>query len=127
MVRLLAPIRVRPAKRITGKLYSLNLNYYRNWHFQQSNTIKKAFLRDMKEQLEGLKLDTPIELTFILFKGSKRKIDRSNILCIVEKFLCDALVHYGCIEDDNDNYIQSTHYFTGGIDKENPRCEIEIR
>ena len=80
----------------------------------------------MESQLAGLCFDSTIDLEFTLFKSSKRKIDRSNILCIVEKYFCDALVHYGCVGDDNDNYINSTKYLTGGIDKANPRAEILI-
>jgi hypothetical protein len=80
----------------------------------------------MGTQLEGIKFDSPIKLTFTVFKSSNRKIDRANILCITEKFFCDALVEYGCIVDDNDEYIISTSYYTGGVDKVNPRVEIKV-
>lgn len=120
------PLFVRPAKKIDGKKYYLNLNNYRNWHFQVSNKLKKKFSENLKDELSGIKFDKPIEITFTLWKGSKRKIDRSNILSIVEKFFCDALVNHKCIPDDNDDYLKSTHYYTGGIDRENPRVEINI-
>jgi uncharacterized protein YegP (UPF0339 family) len=81
-----------------------------------SNQAKQQYCHEMKEQLEGLVFDQKVALTFHLYKPSKRKIDRSNILCIVEKFFCDALVHYKCIEDDNDQFIESTKYITAGID-----------
>ena len=48
------------------------------------------------------------------------------MLSIHEKFFCDAMTEYGCIADDNDDYIKSTKYLSGGIDKENPRVEIII-
>jgi hypothetical protein len=81
----------------------------------------------MEDQLIGKKFATPISLIFCLYKGSSRIIDRANILCIVEKFFCDALVHYECIEDDNDDYILSSEYITSGIDRKNPRVEILIK
>jgi Holliday junction resolvase RusA-like endonuclease len=125
-MKIVVPLFVRIAKSEKGKKYYLNLNYYRNWHYQQSNAIKQKFCENMETLLVPLVFQTPIELTFTLYKSSKRNIDRSNILSIVEKFFCDALVHCGCIKDDNDQYISKTHYQTGGVDKENPRVEIEI-
>jgi hypothetical protein len=68
----------------------------------------------------------PILLKFTLYRGNRRLGDRSNVLSVQEKFLCDALTHYGCITDDNDDYIAGTSYRTGAIDKANPRVECEI-
>lgn len=120
------PLWVRIAKSEKGKKYYLNLNYYRNWHFNQSNSIKRKFCENMGCFLTGVKFALPIEISFKLYKSSRRHIDRSNILSIAEKFFCDALVQYGCIPDDSDEYIAATNYKTGGIDKENPRIEIEV-
>ena len=120
------PISIITAKSGKGKRYYLNLNNYRNWHYQTSNAIKTKYCESLESILKDVKLSTPIELHFILWNGSKRKIDRANIISIVEKNLCDALTHYKCIEDDSDDYISSSHYITGGIDKENPRCDVII-
>ena len=38
----------------------------------------------------------------------------------------DALTTFGCMEDDNDNFVHSTSFHAGGMDKENPRIEIFI-
>lgn len=117
------PLFVQPAK----KKYHINLNQYRNWHYQVSNMVKKEYLNQVKNQIENIKFNSKISLIFTLYKGSARKMDRANILSIHEKFFCDALVHCGCIEDDNDDYITSTHYYSGGIDKDNPRVQIEVQ
>jgi len=116
-----------PRKTIDDKKVYINLNNYRNWHHQISNQAKHQFCEDLRPQLEGKKFKTPISITFTLYKASKRKTDRANILSIIEKFFCDAIVYYECIEDDNDDFISSTHYYSNGVDKENPRCEIEIK
>ncbi len=108
------------------KKYILNLNQYRNWHYKTSNNIKCEYLRIISNQLKGKKIEGKISISFILYKGSNRKSDRSNVLSIHEKFFCDSLVENKCIVDDNDNYIESTHYFSGGVDKLNPRVEIKI-
>lgn len=117
-----SPLFIQPAK----KKYYLNLNNYRNWHFRTSNNLKKAYCELVGDCMRGVVLRTPINISFTLFKGSNRRVDRSNILSVTEKFFCDALVNHGCIIDDNDDYIESTHYYSGGIDRDNPRVEIKI-
>ena len=115
------PRKTKPAK----KIY-INLNEYRNWHYQVSNQAKDIYKKDLESQLKGLKFDGKITLIFTLFRGDKRRVDRSNILSIHEKFFCDALTFYGCIKDDNDNFIEETRYRSGQVDRENPRVEVEI-
>ena len=107
------------------KRFHLNLNQYRNWHFQVSNNLKIAYKKIVLPQLQDLSFKK-VKLDLTLYKASKRKVDRSNVLCIHEKFFCDAFVEAGCLIDDNDNFLESTHYYTGGIDKINPRVEIKV-
>lgn len=126
MVKIISPIYVSlPRKTKKDVKKALNLNVYRNLHFIVNNQMKQIYKETMAEQLKTLRFGQ-IELTFVLYKASNRKIDRSNILCIVEKFFCDCLTELGCIPDDNDNYIVSTRYLTGGVSPKNPRCEIII-
>lgn len=120
------PLSLKLAKSEKGKWYHINLNNYRNWHYQVSNNLKKKFAEEIEDQIAFKVYPTPIKLELTLYKGSRRMMDRSNPLSIVEKFFCDALTEYGCIPDDNDDYIESTLYRTGGIDKEFPRVEIKI-
>lgn len=127
MRTLVAPLAVfLPRKTMKDKKVIINLNGYRNWSFFMSNDVKKAYKEAMREQMEGIVLSTPIDLTFILYKSQNRLIDRANPLSIHEKFFCDALTEFGCIPDDNDEYISSTAYRTGGVDRQNPRVEIKI-
>lgn len=119
------PLYFKLSKSDKGKKYHINLNNYRNWHYQVSNNLKKLYKACASHQLEGLKFGQ-IDITFKLWKASRRRIDRANPLSIHEKFFCDALTELACIPDDNDDYINSTTYLTGGIDKDNPRVEIEV-
>ncbi len=105
--------------------FYFNLNNYRNWHFQVCNKVKAAYKEIMAPKVRGVILGRTY-LTFTLHRGDKRKVDRANILSIHEKFFCDALVECGCLADDDDSFIDSTHYYTGNIDKENPRVDIGI-
>lgn len=115
-----------PRKTMPPKKYILNLNYYRNWHSMVSNNIKKAYKELCVDILDGLKFDSRITIDFTLWKATARKTDRANVLSIHEKFFCDALTELGCIPDDNDNFIVSQTYRTGGIDRKNPRVDITI-
>ncbi len=124
--KITVPISLILAKSGKGKKYYLNLNNYRNWHYIVSNNIKKKYKELLMTELSNLKFKKPIVIKFYLYKGSKRIIDRANILSIVEKFFCDALTRYECIKDDNDKFIEHTEYYTAGIDRDNPRCEINI-
>ena len=116
-----------PRKTKADQKYIINLNNYRNWNFIVNNQIKKAYSEVAKDKVQDLKFNLPIDLKFTLWKRDNRLIDRANPLCIHEKFTCDALVEYGCIPDDNDKFIHSTHYYTGGFDRDDPRVEIEIK
>ncbi len=118
------PLYIETGKIKIRKNY-INLNVYRNLHYQVNNQIKIAYKELVLSQIEGLRFGR-IRLNFVLYRGDRRRVDRSNILSIHEKYFCDALVESGCIEDDNDNFLESTHYYTGNVDKENPRVEVRI-
>ncbi len=128
MIKISVPLFIDlPRKTMKDKRVYLNLNQYRNLHYLVNNQVKHAFCEALRDVLSDLKFKDGLDITYTLFKGSKRRIDRANVLCIVEKFFCDAMTEYGCIPDDSDDYIKATHYLDGGLDKENPRCDIEIR
>jgi len=127
MIKISVPLFIMlPRKTKADRKMYLNLNNYRNWHYIVSNIVKQKFNEGLESSLKGLKFNKKLDITYILYKGSKRKIDRANVLCIIEKFFCDALTHYDCIADDNDEYLSATHYYGGGVDKENSRCEIIV-
>ena len=41
----------------------------------------------MRYNLEGLKINTPVEITYKVFKGSKRRLDKMNVISVVSKIL----------------------------------------
>lgn len=116
-----------PRKTMAPRKYILNLNYYRNWQGHENNNIKIAYKEQLKDVLKDLKFSNRITIEFKLWKGSARRTDRANVLSVHEKFFCDALTEYGCIPDDNDDFIECQFYRTGGIDRENPRVDITIK
>lgn len=67
-------------------------------------------------------IDFPINLECHFYKGTHRKCDITNLLQAV----CDILVKYKFIEDDNYSIIASMDGTRVYYDKENPRTEIYI-
>jgi hypothetical protein len=61
-----------------------------------------------------------------VYAGSKRSFDLGNICSVHEKFFEDAFVELGKLPDDNINYIPLVIYLGCGIDKDNPRVEIDV-
>ena len=67
-------------------------------------------------------IDYPIELACKFYMPTHRRVDAVNLLQAV----CDILVKYGVIADDNSNIIASFDGTRVLYDKENPRTEITI-
>lgn len=126
IVTISAPLYIQLGKTRNCKKYYLNFNTYRTYHHTCQTNLKRRYKEILAPQLLGLSFGK-IKLTFTLYRKDKRKGDRSNVLSIHEKFAADALVELGCLVDDNDEFIESSHYFTGPIDRENGRVEIAIK
>lgn len=108
------------------KTFALNLNVYRNTHFQTLNQMKIKFEEAVKSIIDKLPQMTKVKLTYTLFFGSNRSVDTSNVCCIVDKFFSDCLVNAGKLIDDNINVISEVSYRFGGVDPKNPRCEVTL-
>jgi len=124
---IISPLYVIVPRKTKSIKVLLNLNVYRNLHYRTSNDAKIVYKGLFKDVLSHKKFSTPVEITYKIFKGSKRKLDKMNIISIVSKFLLDAITEYGCWEDDNDDYIKTETILPTEIDKNNPRVEITIK
>ena len=119
---VMLPRKTRAAKRV-----SLNMNTYRNLHHRTSNDAKKAYTKLISEQLIGLDIQTPVEITYKVYKASNRRLDKMNVISVVSKFLLDAITEYGCWEDDNDMYVKTETILPTELDRVNPRVEVIIK
>lgn len=126
MATFISPLRITTSDSPKAKSHILNLNNYPNWHYRTYAVLKKRYKEAVRSQLSGYRFEGRLKITFTLHRKDRRMGDRANVLAVHEKFFCDALHEWGCIDDDNDDYIDSSHYYTGEIDKDNPRVEIEI-
>jgi Holliday junction resolvase RusA-like endonuclease len=126
--KIISPLFVTlPRKTVKDKRIALNMNTYRNLHHRISNDAKKAYSETLREQLEGLSIQTPVEVTYKVYKASKRRLDKMNVISVVSKFLLDSITEYGCWEDDNDDYVKTETILPTELDRENPRVEIIIK
>ena len=99
-IEIFVPACIILSKRKKAKKYYLNMNNYRNWHYQVNNQIKKKFKAIIAEELKYIpKIKYIHSLEYELIITNKRKRDRMNIYSIVDKFFCDALQEYKIIDD----------------------------
>ena len=107
--------------------HSLSMNkLFNRQSFHLKRELKRAYKELVFPQVSSAYKHREVEILFVLYPPSKAKRDRSNFLSIHEKFLCDALVEFGVLVDDNDQFIKSTTYMSGPADKNDPRVEIYV-
>lgn len=126
--KIVSPLYVLVPRRLKkDRKIALNLNIYRNLHHSVNGLAKKVYTEMMREQLQNLNIKTPVEITYQVFKPTKRILDKMNVVSVVSKFLLDAITSYGCWEDDNDNFVKTETILPTEIDRSNPRVEIFIK
>ena len=118
-LKVIAPFYMRIPKKV-----SMNLNWYRNAHYRDLTKAKKMFSRQMIEQLHGIQIETPVEITYQVFKPRNMTMDKMNVVSVTSKFLLDALTEYGVWIDDNDNHVKTEVILPTELDRENPRVEV---
>lgn len=124
MQTFIAPLFITLGKK-KPKNYWINTNNYRNWHPIVSNNIKIAFKAAL--DLSHLQpVPAPITLQYKFYYPDLSKRDIGNSLAIIDKFTADALTAAEIITDDNYTVVTNIIGLFGGIDKENPRCEVTI-
>lgn len=108
------------------KVY-LNKNIEGNLNRFVYNKLKEDFVEIVRAAIpEGFKIETPCHLHYTYFHRSHHIGDLDNATGIIKKFIQDALVKLGYLEEDNWTKIPSSSEKFGGYDLENPRCEIEF-
>ena len=116
-----------PRKTKKDQKLSINLNTYRNLHFIVESKCKKLFKESVRNQLEGVEFNTPVEVSYKVYKQSARKLDKMNVIAICSKYLMDAITEFGCWEDDDDTVIKKEILLPTEIDRKNPRIEVIIK
>ena len=120
-----------PRKTKADKKFILNLNVMRTAHFRTIASAKVLYHEYVREAVLTCKDrdrygTDKVRVSYTLFPASKRRIDIQNVCPVVAKFTEDSLVALGVLDDDNSDIITEVSYRFGGVDKDNPRCELEI-
>lgn len=118
-----------PRKTMADKRMIINLNNYRNWHRMTESAVKKAYTAIAVRKLAGIVIPDGHRavIGYRMYKATNRRIDRANVLTIHMKYAEDAMTEAKCFPDDNDDWIESQTFRSGGLDRANPRVEIEIQ
>lgn len=82
----------------------------------------KQYEADCMPYLKPEGISYPVNVKALYFMPTRRRVDLVNL----HEALCDVLVKYGVIEDDNSKIIASMDGSRVLYDKENPRTEIYI-
>ena len=114
---------------IPGKLPGLN-EYV---SAERANKYKGAKLKRESEDivalaarncLNGIRIRKPVEMRYLWVEPNNRR-DRDNV-AFAKKFVQDALVGAGVLEDDDAKHVVGfSDRF--GVDKTNPRIEVLIK
>lgn len=130
-VKLILPIKVTlPRKTVKDKNFILNLNTYRNTHHMILNESKHKFHAVIKKLINQafahIRRMKKVRLVYTYYHGSNRRVDIANVCSIIDKFTCDALSSENVWRDDDYKTVTEVIYKWGGVDKANPRCELDI-
>jgi len=116
---------VQKFKTKKDKTWLVGDNAYRNWHYFLKNKVKQHYHDLVQNQAGGDKVTGQYTLLIDIYIKNVNS-DGSNIASRIEKFSLDALQECGVVINDNSKYHVGTTWRFKGIDKENPRAEIQI-
>lgn len=95
----------------TGKLMVIPSKQYKEYEHESA-----WFMPHIKT------IDRPVNIRAVFYMPTHRRVDLVNLL----QALCDILVKYSVIEDDNFNIAAGFDGSRVDYDKENPRTEVWI-
>lgn len=126
-MKIISPLYIDlPRVRTKPKRVYLNMNAYGNTNSFTNNEVKRAYLELIREQIGGKVIQTPVEITYRVYKASKRRLDKMNVVAVTSKYLLDAITECGCWIDDNDDFVKTETILPTILDRNNPRVEIII-
>lgn len=117
---------------IKGRLPGLNEYLKAERSFRRKHSCGNDMKREnqmiissaIKTQLKRLKVKKPVYIQYKFFERDKRR-DLDNISSVAHKFIQDALVNCGTLENDGWQQIKGfTDEFY--IDRKNPRIEVTL-
>ena len=107
------------------KLY-LNLNQYRNWHYNVNANLKRNYSLAIQDDL-NFEFEGEVTIHYDYYAPDKRVRDLMNVVSVVDKYFQDIMVVRGCILADDTSIVKNLSASYVGIDKSNSRIEATIK
>ena len=104
-----------PTIRKKGSDRILTMNLYRNAHWSALAKAKRSYNEVVAKFADQLPKFKKLSIHYTLYFPDKRKRDIDNMTFALHKFLMDALVEHGVIEDDNVHHVVGFSTYYGGI------------
>ena len=124
--KIKSPISIGGLYKDKSKRVSINRNVLHQLHFSVIAKMKCKYKILMEEQIRALPEFGRVKVRFTLHRGDNRSSDRSNICSEIDKFLLDAIVHFGKLQDDKDMFYEYSIYRSGEICKGDPHVMVDI-
>jgi len=105
----------------------IGMNWYQGADKHEINRVKKEYHKLIESKLTGNeeKIKGSYQVRYKYFYKNP-KSDLRNITSVIDKFFNDSLQVLRIVENDNINFLRKTADEVGGMDKKNPRIEIEV-
>lgn len=87
-----------------------------------SNILSDIITTPQSADTASFPISYPVNIQALYYRGDRRRVDLPNL----HEALCDILVKYGILEDDNFNIVAGMDGSKVLYDKEHPRTEITI-
>lgn len=114
-----------PRKIKKNKVVHLSVNVWNNLHHATKTQVKNEIYKIVEPQLSGDSvMGVNITVACRLFP-SHVNLDLGNFVTVAEKIVTDCVVRNGYIHNDTVKFINRHLYSYEGVDRENPRLEIE--
>lgn len=94
---------------------SLNLNLYRNLHFQELSNQKNHFHDRMVTTLVGIPSLGSVWLHYEIHPNHRGRLDTMNVGSVEDKFFSDSLTELGIIEDDDYTHVVFNSFCFGSV------------
>lgn len=125
------PLSISSGTKVIKNIF-LNQNNYRNQHHRILSTLKKSFsqivIPRIKNSFKYTKKyqNKKVWIHYKIFYPDNTRRDLGNNFAVLDKFTEDCLVDAKIIIDDSFDHVTHISSSFGGIDKENPRCEVSL-
>lgn len=105
----------------------VGMNWYQRANKYEINKVKQEYHELIKLKLFGNKekIKGSYQVKYKYFYKNSGS-DLRNVTSVIDKFFNDALQELRIIVNDNVNYYKESVDIVGGMDKKNPRIEIEV-